>query len=579
MPEASLRTARTARSLRGQLADMKSHMLQECAELRSHLRTAEATFAKQGDAERASKPCETCKADANVESPGTQTGTFTPVVASVDDNAGAMLGVQREELHTPLARARAQECKRLACDTARELLHICDSAAPGTFGPDEQRRLELARAQLLESDNCISHGDGGDEQRSLGRMSLTEPEEELAPPSTKNAHDQQSGHVELRDELGDKLDKQLSMSILPTSPGDKLNKQRSIPMWQDKQAPISIQPTVSGDSVSNMASSSMWEEESMLPTRTNFRVEGSDKAGKQLSMSFMPTSSMVWQEESMMSTMTNFRANAIESIRETDGTETEAQSELASTVEELNKECSRLSLHLAEESKNEEQKLRDERNQLLTQLASARKLEEEQERTNDQLRNTIAYLQRLLAASGVGPEAIEGVLRDHEQMIVGTWADSERRTRELKLENNRLRDKIAGLEAMKNTPCSGSGTATTQEAATWAKEVASLRGECHDLGERLHAARLLELEARRKADAVPELETWISQLQTRLAQSERTNAEMKEALGGPSWSSIFNSLMCTTTNRPTGPPPLMRATNDDAMRSTKGDLALAQTCD
>jgi len=385
--------------LREQLADMKNQMLQECAELRSRLRNAEAILAKQ-------------------------------------------------ELETRLPRAHV--CKREACDTTRELLRLCLSAAPGTFRPDEQRQLQLLRRQLLEKGNKISGSDGREEprERIRGVCPLSEPEEELAPPPSVKADPDHQRLLELQDQLGD-----------------------------------------------------------VVPNRV---------------------SSMIWEEDSI-------------SVRPT-----EARKELASTVEELNQECSRLSLQLAKVSENEEQQLRHERNQLLYQLASSRRLEEEQERTAEQLRSTVTYLQRLLAASGVGHEAIEGVLQDHEMMLAGSWAETENRTKDLQHENRRLREQIAGLRAMQDASSSGSGA----EAASQAQELSSLREKCTELGDRLHTSRLHELEARRNADAVPELQTWICQLQTKLADSERANAEMRDTFGGPSWSSIFNGFMCATPNRP-----------------------------
>merc|ERR1719362_2263724 len=126
------------------------------------------------------------------------------------ERAGTM---QYKELETRLN--QALECKRVACDIARELLRLCDSAVFGTFGPDEQRQFALLRRQLHENGNNVSGVDDGQEEpreRLNGVCSLREPEEELAPPP---ATDLAAFRAQMKDrkELASTVLKELSQEL------------------------------------------------------------------------------------------------------------------------------------------------------------------------------------------------------------------------------------------------------------------------------------------------------------------------------------------------------------------------------
>jgi len=83
-------------------------------------------------------------------------------------------------------------------------------ADPSMFGPHQQRRLELLRRQLLESGNGIISGDFREDWREhrqhLGSkrssiLSLSKPEEELAPPLSAKADPDHRRYVELSGQL------------------------------------------------------------------------------------------------------------------------------------------------------------------------------------------------------------------------------------------------------------------------------------------------------------------------------------------------------------------------------------------
>jgi len=250
---------------------------------------------------------------------------------------------------------------------------------------------------------------------------------------------------------------------------------------------------------------------------------------------------------------------------------------LLRTVQELQLECGQLTAQLLKGAKIEEaqvecDQLREENDNLKIQLSCARQLEREYEFSNEQLRSSNQILERLMVADGshhaptvdmpVWPVAcIEAhsrrdslprvsisrmsslsllptvaPVRSVSSIYSSTHAEMNTQIRELQEDCEYLREELAAQTTERSSVSESN------------EELSGLRREICDVRARMHVAQLAELDARKRADALPELLVKNGQLLRRLVEAEQNLCEMR-AVGGSNWSTFWNSFMRTAPEK------------------------------
>merc|ERR1712008_593765 len=140
------------------------------------------------------------------------------------------------------------------------------------------------------------------------------------------------------------------------------------------------------------------------------------------------------------------------------------------------------------------------------------------------------------ACSVSSPQTMANI-RSASSKSEATHAEQTRRIRELQEECQYLREEMAA-----RTTAGSNVSENSDELSGLHREVCYVRA-------RLRVARLAELEARKKADALPELVVKNEWLLKRVAEGERNLSDIKTVVGGFTWSAFWRSIICNTPEK------------------------------
>jgi len=231
---------------------------------------------------------------------------------------------------------------------------------------------------------------------------------------------------------------------------------------------------------------------------------------------------------------------------------------LLRTVQTLQLECGQLTAQLLKAAKIKEAQaecdlLREENDNLKSQLSCAQQLEREHKFSLEQLRSSNRILERLMVAdSGHHAPAVDmpgwpvACIEAHRESnalpLLRTTATVKSASSTYSSTHAELTTQIRELQ--EDCECLREELAAQTTASSSNEELSGLRREICDVRARLHVAQLAELDARKRADALPELVVKNGKLLKRLAEAEQNLREMR-AVGGTNWSTFLSSFMCT----------------------------------
>jgi len=248
------------------------------------------------------------------------------------------------------------------------------------------------------------------------------------------------------------------------------------------------------------------------------------------------------------------------------------QSVLTEPEEELSPPPEHIRPQAQQDVKAECDCLREERDKLKTILASAQQLGQEQERSLQQLRSSNMILERLLASSSQHTPTADPAATNKAQLASNAaqsagFANSSLATlaseqAELAMQNRALQEKVHCLReqlASQAKAVGSHGSGKSEDLISVPLEACEARARCH-------VAQLAELEARRKADALPGLAAENLHLRRRAAEAEHKLGEMNEAAGGATWllnkSTFWGGFMSAAPDTKTAVRPLPIGANN-----------------